>query len=906
MDRDGTYSECRFLLDSCSQPHLLTTRMSIRKVLDSRKLSGKKILSVEENECETHYEKHTTRDVVSGRYCVRLPFRENVGEIGESYTNALKRLYSLERTFIKKPEIKNLYIENLRVYHTNGYMSKVRTYSKKEGYYLPHHAVIKNNSLTTQLRVVFDGSAKRPTGLSLNDVLMVGPTIQDNLFTLLVGFRSHPFVLAADIEKMYLQTTVHPDDRKYQRILWREDPSDQIKTYELNTATFGTSAAPFLVIRSLHQLADDEAITFPKASKVLKNDFYVDDMLTGASTIKEAEQLRNELIEITRKGGLSLRKWASNDSSLNEPLLNCSDEPFFQLNLDITANTLGIHWNAKRDSIIFTVNQNNEKKALTKREILSQIAQLFDSLGLLGPVIVYGKILMQKMWLINLGWDAPVPREIHNAWQKYYEQLPLLSNLQFKRKLLVEDCSTLQLHGFSDSSEKAYGAAIYVRSTSNQGRHETYLICSKSRVAPIKSLSLPRLELSAALLLAQLYEATAQALRHLTFEKVIFWSDSTITLHWVNTSLNLLPTFERNRVSNITAITSSIENHEWRHVRSKSNPADLISRGLMPRELLDSQLWLNGPIWMNKKEDLWPESVLKFSENSDSTKHVASLSVNKIKILESSAEPFMERLTVKILEHFSSSNELNRFIACCKRVIHNAKSEIKLTGELTIKELKSAIITMIRLIQEDGFPDELKSLKSKGHLNGNLNNVAPFIYSDGIMRVGGRIDKSNLSFSQKHAALLPHHYFTDVLIREEHIKSMHDNATNFVSANNEIVDIQNLLSSHEHNKSVEITLTNDNIAWHVIPPRSPHFGGLWEAAVRSFKHHLLRVVGNTLLTYEDLLTLITEIEAILNSRPPTPISSDPNDLSTLTPAHFLIGDSFRSMPERHLTEIPLV
>ncbi|XP_033212219.1 uncharacterized protein LOC117169820 [Belonocnema kinseyi] len=341
---------------------------------------------------------------------------------------------------------------------------------------------------------------------------------------------------------------------------------------------------------------------------------------------------------------------------------------------------------------------------------------------------------------------------------------------------------------------------------------------------------------------------------------------------------------------------------------------------------------------------------------------------------------------------------------------------------------------MIRLIQEEGFPDELKSLKSKGHLNGNLNNLAPFIDSDGIMRVGGRIDKSNLSFSQKHPALLPHHYFTDVLIREEHIKSMHggiqttfnilhqnfwvtsgrntvkrviykcvtcarinpsipqyimgdlpksrlslerpflvcgidycgpfyikerrhrnrnkiktfaaifvcfatkavhielvsdlsteafmaalrrffsrrglssdlysDNATNIVGAKNEIVDIQNLLSSHEHNKSVERTLTNDNIAWHVIPPRSPHFGGLWEPAVRSFKHHLLRVVANTLLIHEDLLTLTTEIEAILNSRPLTPISSDPNDLSTLTPAHFLIGDSFRSMPERHLTEIP--
>ena len=149
-------------------------------------------------------------------------------------------------------------------------MTEVESPSTQVGFYLPHHAVIKNTSLTTKLLVVFDGSAKTATGLSLNEVLMVGPTIREGLFSLLVRFRSYFYVLTADIEKMYLQTMIHPVDRKFQKILWREDLFLPVKTFELNTVTFRSSAAPFLAIRSLHQLANDEACRFPRAADVFK------------------------------------------------------------------------------------------------------------------------------------------------------------------------------------------------------------------------------------------------------------------------------------------------------------------------------------------------------------------------------------------------------------------------------------------------------------------------------------------------------------------------------------------------------------------------------------------------------------------------------------------------------------
>jgi hypothetical protein len=147
------------------------------------------------------------------------------------------------------------------------------------GYFLPHHAIIKESSATTKVRVVFDASAKTTTGKSLNDILMTGPTIQDKLFEHLIRFRVHKYVITADIEKMYRQIMIKPEDRIFQRLFWRVN--DQIQVFELNTVTFGVSSAPFLAIRTIQQLADDEGARFPIAEKILKRDLYVDDLLTG-------------------------------------------------------------------------------------------------------------------------------------------------------------------------------------------------------------------------------------------------------------------------------------------------------------------------------------------------------------------------------------------------------------------------------------------------------------------------------------------------------------------------------------------------------------------------------------------------------------------------------------------------
>ncbi|XP_076301931.1 uncharacterized protein LOC143220079 [Lasioglossum baleicum] len=253
----------------------------------------KQFRSADDQACEDHFATTVRRDD-SGRYIVALPFNDKRDHLEESRSRALNRLLSLERKLERDPELKQQYVKILEEYLALGHMKQVEA-GHAPGFYLPHHAVVKPSSSTTKVRVVFDGSAKSSTNISLNETLRVGPTLQEDLFSLLLRFRMHAYVLTADIEKMYRQFLVRAEDRAYQRILWR-DSHGEISTFELNTVTFGLASAPYLAIRCLHQLADDEQRDFPKAATRLKSDLYVDDLLTGAESIEESKLLQHQII----------------------------------------------------------------------------------------------------------------------------------------------------------------------------------------------------------------------------------------------------------------------------------------------------------------------------------------------------------------------------------------------------------------------------------------------------------------------------------------------------------------------------------------------------------------------------------------------------------------------------------
>ncbi|XP_045541461.1 uncharacterized protein LOC123722953 [Papilio machaon] len=380
-----------------------------------------KPLSKAERQCEEHFKKTHTRNT-DGRYKVRLPFKdEDAPNLGNSRQLALKRLHQMENKFKRIPEFHEEYCKFMRQYESLGHMEIVPEIEKKNrAYYLPHHAILRASSLTTKLRVVFDGSAKPVDGNSLNDELLIGPPLQQDIRALVTRWRQHKYCLVADIQQMYRQILISKQDTDYQRILWRESSEDPIREYRLLTVTYGSSCAPYLAIRTLHQLAEDERGEFPEA-ELLKTDLYMDDLMTGSSTEEDTQRLQRRLTELFKRGGFLLHKWSSNSETVLSEIPDSKKalKGSVNIKMDDSVKALGIAWKPQSDILELVVNLPRDNDVVTKRSVLSAIAKTFDPLGWLAPCVVVLKIFMQKLWLAGLDWDSELPEDLKTEWQKY-------------------------------------------------------------------------------------------------------------------------------------------------------------------------------------------------------------------------------------------------------------------------------------------------------------------------------------------------------------------------------------------------------------------------------------------------------------------------------------------------------
>lgn len=558
-----------------------TVQNQLEKFWTIEELDTKKHLSKEEIDCETWFTSTLSREV-SGRFCVSLPIKGNVGNLGDSLENATNRFCSLEKRLSKNSKMREMYISFMNEYIELGHMSKIEPSNLKADnvFYLPHHCVFNSSSTTTKMRVVFDGSAKTSSGLSLNDVLKVGPCVQDDLFSILVRFRQYDVVITADIAKMYRQINIIPQQRDLQRILWRPNENSELDHYRLNTVTYGTSSASFLATRCLEQIAQDLNVTMPKLSKVISKCFYVDDLILSVETASEAVEVGSALAIELNKYGFPLRKWSSNqDSVLKSLSLGNLDSSGYLFTDGDTKKTLGVYWQARSDRLQYVINLRSEPhSSVTKRFILSVVSQIFDPLGLVGPVTIKAKILLQKLWQLKLGWDESLPIDLFSTWTRFYSNIESLNSVVIPRQITISKATSFDLHGFCDASENAYGACLYLRSVDSSGDVKVQLICAKSRVAPLKSISIPRLELCGALLLARLSSKILSTL-DINVNKVFLWCDSTIVLSWLSDEPSRWKLFVANRVSEIQTLTTKCR---WSHVASEDNPADLISRGVEP------------------------------------------------------------------------------------------------------------------------------------------------------------------------------------------------------------------------------------------------------------------------------------------------------------------------------------
>ncbi|XP_058816823.1 uncharacterized protein LOC131680122 [Topomyia yanbarensis] len=979
---------------------LLQRFWQVEEVLDIPKFS------TEELACEDHFVSTFNRDA-SGRFIVRLPLKDNVVMLNDCRALALKRFLMLERRLVRNPDLKKQYIEFMREYRDLEHCHEIIEANdppNQKNYYMPHHAVLRPSSSSTKCRVVFDASAKSSSSdLSLNDVLLIGPVVQNDLYTIMLRFRKYKIAFSADISKMYRQILVAPDDQHYQRIFWREQPTDPLQVLELDTVTYGTASAPYQATRCLIQLANEETEAMPIAARIVKQEVYMDDILTGAETVEEAIEAQHQLKLLLSRGCFPIHKWCSNSQEFLQHIPQQDHEKQVAL-ADYAANkvikVLGLLWDPNEDTLFIAHHPQQtveHTQIVTKRMIYAEVAKMYDPLGIFSPVIVVAKLIAQQAWKSKAGWDDPVEEGLAQEWHEFKRALPQINLIQVPRCVTFNDVVAYELHGFADASTVAYGACVYVRSLFTDGSAKLRLLSSKSKLAPLHELSVPRKELCAALLLTRLVERIIPALE-MDFQDVVLWSDSTIVLAWITKPLNKLQLFVRNRIAEIQKYTG---NYTWRYIRSQNNPADVVSRGQLPELLSQNCLWWDGPGSLHKlhyeitnlqdiPDDLLPEM-----------KVVVAMPVVSI-------QPF------PFFYKFSSFRKVQRIMGYVLRFISNCRKKIaakrNLFRHLTIEELRKSTETILRVIQHVHLEDEIRRvlLNKPSKTIGNLRPI----YIDGLLRVGGRLDRSQLSFENRHPIILPNKDpLVRNLIQEMHVDLLHvgqtgllnairqrywplkarstirqitrrcvrcfrtnptnmtqlmgtlpkarvvpsppfavtgidyagpffikqglrrpalikayiavyvcmatkavhleavtdlssdaflaslqrfvsrrglpqqlhsDNATNFKGANHELHELFRQFQNERTLQGIHEFCHVREIEWHFIPPEAPEFGGLWEAAVKSTKTHLKRIVGNVRLTYEELATVLAEIEAVLNSRPLFSISDDPASAHCLT------------------------
>ncbi|XP_044570437.1 uncharacterized protein LOC123257066 [Drosophila ananassae] len=683
---------------ACSATALTTTidiDAYLRRFWELESIQRKAEVQPEDEEVEKHFLATHTRDE-QGKYIVELPFKVSETQFADTLQGALQRFKSVERRLAQNQQLRNDYVKFMREYQELGHMREISPTEIPKGrnFYLPHHPV-----LGRKLRVVFDGSYQDAKGMALNDTLSIGPSIQRDLFAVCLRFRMYKYVFSADIVKMFRQIWVSEKHRDYQRIVWREDPSDPIKHFQLCTVTYGTSCAPFLAVRVLEQLAADHKHEFPNAAKIVLEDFYVDDVLTGANSEDELLRNRDELVQLMSCANLELGKWVSNTKRIkSEDNTDSSQSP---------VKVLGLHWHPGEDTLAYNVNLSKDPRC-TKRQVLSDVSP--------------------------------------NNWLKWRADLDNLHKLQIPR-LVKSDKQRIELHGFSDASTKAYSAVVYSRVVNDDGTISVAILAAKTRVAPLKQQSLPRLELCGALLLSQLLQSIKAGLMN-NDVTIYAWSDSTIVLSWLSYLPAQLKTFVGNRTSEIL---ESIPKHAWRHVDSKSNPADCASRGLGVSELIDFQLWWKGPSWLRDKE--------QFLERLNNTHNCTSLSDKRIQdevkttCLAAQTNVTTDNPWDKLLNRNSSWLKLIHTLAYVLRFIHRMKhpSSKQTSNSLTFDEIKAARIRWLQHAQA-GFQQEIQLLRANKALGNQsqLVKISPIIDKDNLLRVGGRIQHSQLSAEAKH------------------------------------------------------------------------------------------------------------------------------------------------------------
>ncbi|UYV84906.1 hypothetical protein LAZ67_X003949 [Cordylochernes scorpioides] len=842
-----------------------------------------------------------------GRYLVSLPWKEGIGTIPNNLEIAKKRLEAMTQKLTQKGQF-DPYDEVFRCWLRENLIEEVDEEDLKPiGHYLPHRPIYKVQSKTTPIRPVYDASCKAGRrSLSLNECLETGPNLIELLPEVLIRFREKKIGVIADIRKAFQTIGIDEKERDYLRFLWwdEQDPS-KIRTLRHTRVVFGLTCSPFILAAVLKYHLDSIVDYRKPVADVLRRSFYVDNLVFSVDEPDELKRFREVANDIMDEAKMTLREWKYGGSRI---LVNKED-----------SRVLGLYWNKERDTLRCHIPQDTTKYGeVTKRTLLSNLQKFFDPLGFYAPIFLIPKFLIQRTWLLKLGWDQSLPTDIQQEFKRWSEELDHVKKLEFPRYAKVTRSENLELHVFGDRSKKAYATVAYLRGVQDGVVHVS-LLAAKTRVAPLKSITIPRLELLACLLSARLTTTIVRALARPI--KTIFWSDSSTALSWISTK-HECSIFVSNRVNEIRSSTNI---DDWRFVPGALNPADLPSRGCCASQFILSKWW-EGPQWLREAEDKWPkqkpipneEQVLeekkgtvvqsiviqdkRFWYLSKFSSYKANLRVlawvlRFIKILRrDTGKPVLLPSDHPITEQLIRETHSNN----CHAGVHFLLGKLRerfwiLRARKTIKRVVRGCIICKRHAEKAntipcaplprerlfmGVPFEVTGVDLMGPLylrNGQKIWITLFtcaVYRAVLLELVEGLDATNFILALERF----------IHRRGRPVKIHSDNGTNFKRTNR-------LFTNLNWDKIAKYSC-DKQIRWIFISPSAPWWGGWWERLVRLVKDLLRRTLGTNRVNYVQLETLICHVEAIINTRPLTYISETEDE-------QMFIQNKFGSFDESH-------
>ncbi|XP_067947596.1 uncharacterized protein [Watersipora subatra] len=694
-----------------------------------------------------------------GYMTMPLPFKQ-YPPVNNSKALATNRFKHLKKK-LQDPEYSEHYYSFMKQILENGDAELVPDCELDDphSWYMPHFGVYHPKK-PGKIRIVFDGSAK-VGGQSLNDFLMQGPDQLSSLIGILMRFRREQVGIACDVERMFHQFRVHKDDRNYLRFLWF-DEEGKVVTYRMKVHLFGAKSSPGCATFGFRALCKQSANTYTPAKQFINADFYVDDGLTSVSTPQEAVKLVNEAISICREGNLHLHKFASNSQvflrSLPDTERNLKEIQLLDADGDFQPNerTLGLIWSIKADCFKFT--SQIKENPNTRRGVLSSISSIFDPLGFVSPYILQGKGILQDICRTSAGWDDPLTTNILARWEDWkssLDDLPLVSIARCYKPTDFGTISKAEVHHFSDASNSGYGAVSYIRLVNSTSKVHCTLLISKAKVTPLKAVTIPRLELQAAVTATQMSAIIRCELGIDVTET--FWTDSQIVLGYIKNETKKFHAYVTNRIQQIRDRSNP---SSWFYVPTSANPADHASRGLSAGQLATSN-WFTGP------DFLWHEPV-QFPEQPQPSVQVDDPEVKSHTLFAQKDYPSL----AKRLERFSDWKKAVKVVSVFLNKLFSIRNTV---ASLTVTHQK-ALIVIVRLTQED-YLQEIKLLKQRKPIpqNSPLFKLNPFLDKSGLMRVGGRlVNDDTICFEEKHPAILPRKsHVTKLLLRHFHQEVAH-------------------------------------------------------------------------------------------------------------------------------------